>query len=381
MDSFAQEVKAKNIGQSNNLIPKFEANQKQKVSQDHKVVDIRGSTVSSNTTEMIEAAAIKCISKKSILFKDSRITRAGGSPATINVRSLPTMMLYDAKGLEIFDKITYNSDYYLTNAEIDILKRYSHDIVRDFLNDGSIIIELGSGAMRKTKYLLDAILHSKKKVTYYAVDLSESSLNESLKPLADAYPTIKFVGLWGTYHDSLEFTRKNFAKETKKMYLWLGSSIGNYNRIEAQEFLSTFCSEGMNDGDMFLCGIDRRNSFEKVSYAYNDRAGLTKEFAFNGLSHLNDLFGFKFLDQANFEYVSIYNEIEGRHEAYFESKIDQTIASENPKCHVKLIKGELINFEYSFKYSAEEVAALVEYAKLGNLGKMTDSENLYDLHV
>ena len=61
------------------------------------------------------------------------------------VRSIPTIVLYDKKGLEIFDKITYEPEYYLTEAEIDIFKRYAEDIVKEYVEDGGVIVELGVG--------------------------------------------------------------------------------------------------------------------------------------------------------------------------------------------------------------------------------------------
>lgn len=61
-----------------------------------------------------------------------------------HVRSLPTLILYDDKGLDLFDKITYTDDYYLTNCEIDIFKRYGAEMT-DYVTDGSILVELGVG--------------------------------------------------------------------------------------------------------------------------------------------------------------------------------------------------------------------------------------------
>jgi EasF-like predicted methyltransferase len=321
------------------------------------IKDIRGSTKDTNTTEQLINEII----------------------AKAKIHQLPTMILYDQKGLEIFDKITYHEDYYLTNSEIDILETFADDIVRDFVNEGDVLIELGVGAMRKTKLLLDAIQKSGKRITYYAVDLEQQSLKDSLEPLQKRYPTIQFVGLWGTYHDSLAFVQKNVLN-TRKMFLWLGSSIGNLTREEAREFLKTF-SAGMNDGDLFLCGIDRRNEPKRVGLAYNDKSGLTRDFALNGLDHINRLFGFELINPKQFEYVSIYNDVDGRHEAYYRPISDQHIVSKQHDLNVTFKKGELINFEYSYKYSMEEVLDVVKFAGLSHLGKMTDKAQLYDLHM
>lgn len=62
-----------------------------------------------------------------------------------NHKSIPTYILYDKKGLQLFDQITQLDDeYYLTGAELDILIRRSEEMV-DRLQDGSVIFELGAG--------------------------------------------------------------------------------------------------------------------------------------------------------------------------------------------------------------------------------------------
>ncbi|KAI8896884.1 histidine-specific methyltransferase [Globomyces pollinis-pini] len=345
------------------------------------IVDVRGLTKSSNTDVNMKDSIIKAISTKSVPFTDSRVVRKGGVPDTVMVRSLPTMILYDDKGLELFDKITYSEDYYLTNAEIEILKEYSTDMVRDYIQDGDVLIELGAGAMRKTKYILEAITESKKSVTYYAVDLANDSLRESLKPLADSYPAVKFVGLWGTYHDSLHWIQSNIPSSTRKRFLWLGSSIGNLSRQEAVDFFKMVKDTALNAGDLFWCGIDRRNSFETVSLAYNDRQGISRAFSLNGLTNINTIFKSNIFNVDDYEFVSIYNEIEGRHEAYFESKTDQTVTFTNEGKQIALKKGELISFEYSYKYSELEVADLLDKAQLSSLGKWSDTTNRYDFHI
>jgi uncharacterized SAM-dependent methyltransferase len=235
--------------------------------------------------------------------------------------------------------------------------------------------------MRKTKYILDAIVESKKNIVYCAVDLAQDSLTKSLSPLVKEYPSIKFIGLWGTYHDSLDWTRKNLSKHVQKLFLWLGSSIGNLTRKDAAEFLKTFQEQGMNEGDMFVCGIDKRNAFEKVSLAYNDRSGLSRAFSLNGIDHMNHLFKSKVFNVNQFEFVSIYNEIEGRHEAYYESLVHQTISHQNPDFQVTLKKGELINFEYSYKYSRQEVDELIQFAHLTEAGFWSDEKKLYNVHM
>lgn len=79
-------------------------------------------------------------------------------------RSLPTMLLYNEKGLQLFEEvrcdatalivpimlinlqITYLDEYYLTNAEIELLREYSDQIAAK-IPAGSLVVELGSGCV------------------------------------------------------------------------------------------------------------------------------------------------------------------------------------------------------------------------------------------
>ena len=65
-------------------------------------------------------------------------------PAPGQEKSLPTMLLYDEPGLKLFEDITYLEEYYLTNAEIEVLDRYADNIAERILA-GSKLVELGSG--------------------------------------------------------------------------------------------------------------------------------------------------------------------------------------------------------------------------------------------
>ncbi|KAI8825009.1 histidine-specific methyltransferase [Fimicolochytrium jonesii] len=338
------------------------------------VIDLRGNTSQSNTDDNLKASIIKGLSTKNVEY------HFGPQGPTL-VRSVPTMVLYDDKGLEIFDKITYVEEYYLTEAEIDVLHSHAVDCVSRVAGNGSIFVELGCGAMRKTKHILQAIESlGLKNVTYYAVDLSEASLRDSLSPLADAFPTIQFVGLLGCYEDSIQYISTTIPATTSKTYLWLGSSIGNLNRQEAASFLRQICDKGMNVGDTFLCGIDRRNAPELVGAAYNDSQNVTRDFIMNGLDHVNTIFRANVFDRSAFEYLSIYNAVEGRHEAYYRSLKDQTISAPGHN-QISLTKDEILNVEYSYKYSKEEVDELVEQAQFYNVGKYTDRRQMYDLHL
>jgi uncharacterized SAM-dependent methyltransferase len=68
----------------------------------------------------------------------------GLDPKDGGEKTLPTLLLYDAVGLNIFERITYLDEYYLTGQEIEVLEKYANRIAERVPN-GGMVIELGSG--------------------------------------------------------------------------------------------------------------------------------------------------------------------------------------------------------------------------------------------
>ena len=65
-------------------------------------------------------------------------------PAAGEGKRLPTLLLYDEKGLRLFEDITYLEEYYLTNSEIEVLHHHA-DRIAERIEEGTQLIELGSG--------------------------------------------------------------------------------------------------------------------------------------------------------------------------------------------------------------------------------------------
>lgn len=59
-------------------------------------------------------------------------------------RSLPSLLLWDSVGLDLYEKITESPDYYLTRVEADVIRNNVDAIVQSVGANG-VILELGSG--------------------------------------------------------------------------------------------------------------------------------------------------------------------------------------------------------------------------------------------
>ncbi|KAH9480612.1 Ergothioneine biosynthesis protein 1 [Psilocybe cubensis] len=138
-------------------------------------------------------------------------------------KQLPTMLLYDEQGLQLYDDITTAApEYYLFAAEEEILKNNAHHIVQAMhrgaqISPDEVIVELGAGSLRKTSHILLGLSHFVGKeapssaITYYALDLDKHELERTLGDISRSEVGKKLVGkvktkgMWGTYEDGLRF--------------------------------------------------------------------------------------------------------------------------------------------------------------------------------
>lgn len=137
----------------------------------------------------------------------------------------------------------------------------------------------------------------------------------------------------------------------------MGSSIGNFNRNEASEFLRNFTSI-LDQGDIMLIGIDSCQEPEKVYHAYNDVKGKTHEFVLNGLVHANRLLGKNAFNLADWKVIGEYDIDAGRHHAFVAPSKDVEVEG------INIEAGEKIRIEESYKYSSEQCASLWQAAGL-----------------
>ncbi|EIW74660.1 DUF323 domain-containing protein [Coniophora puteana RWD-64-598 SS2] len=150
-----------------------------------------------------------------------------GLSAPAGQKTMPTMLLYDERGLQLYDAITTEApEYYLFAAEEDILQRHSKDIAQamhvrsDSVVPGETILELGAGALRKTSHILGALStlvsssSSTPPITYYALDLEKRELERTLNELSNSEVgkrvsgKIQLKGMHGTYDSGLKFVEE-----------------------------------------------------------------------------------------------------------------------------------------------------------------------------
>jgi uncharacterized SAM-dependent methyltransferase len=165
----------------------------------------------------------------------------------------------------------------------------------------------------------------------------------------------------------------------RKLVLFLGSSIGNYDGAEALALLRSV-RRGLCSGDALLLGTDFKKDPEVLVRAYADAAGVTAAFNLNVLERINRELGGRFVS-ARFEHIAIWNESASRIEMHLESKIDQYVLLEQLGLRLHFRRGERIHTESSVKYSDASLDALLVPTRFLRERTLTDPKGWFGVSL
>jgi L-histidine Nalpha-methyltransferase len=214
-------------------------------------------------------------------------------------RWLEAYHLYDKRGSELFEQICELPEYYLTRTENAILEKHAGEIIASA--PVRCIAELGAGYSKKTVHLLTEQLRQWGTGIFAPIDVSLASLLASRDAVRAVFPEIEFHGLHARYEDA--FT--SIDKDLPTLFVFLGSTIGNFNQTDFPRFFRTL-SAAMGPHDFLLLGADRVKPVKVLEDAYNDSRGLTGEFILNVFRNINRLLQSNF-DRAKMRYHSWFN--------------------------------------------------------------------------
>jgi dimethylhistidine N-methyltransferase len=262
-------------------------------------------------------------------------------------KTLSSKYFYDDAGDKIFQEIMQMEEYYLPQCELEILNNQTEKIVNSFGYESFDIVGLGAGDGSKTKHFLKRITDLNKKVVYYPLDISADVLETNKQNITAHIPSIQVYPIAGDYFETLD----KLIHDNPKIILFLGSTIGNYDKQSAELFMKKIY-DMMDERDILMVSFDLKKNPHKVLAAYNDEKGITKRFNLNLLKRINRELNGNF-DIEQFDHYPYYDPISGTTYSYIFSKIDQTVAIENQEISFKA--NEMIHTEISQKYSLNTI--------------------------
>lgn len=290
-------------------------------------------------------------------------------------KRLSPKYFYDATGSALFEEITRLPEYYLTSTEYGILERNAREILSAAGGEVTVL-ELGAGSAAKTTILLRELQRMQSNVVFHPLDVSRSALDEAVEGMARELPGVVVVPQVLDYTETLQPIE---AIPGRKLVLYIGSSIGNFEPFQASAVLRKL-HNSLRPGDSVLLGTDMRKSESVLLPAYDDPRGITAAFNKNVLAHINRELDADF-DLDNFSHQAIWNARESRIEMHLRSRRRQKVKIAATRTTFTFAAGETIHTENSYKFTMPMVECIAENSGFGLERTWTDSRNWFTVHL
>ena len=183
---------------------------------------------------------------------------------------------------------------------------------------------------------------------------------------------VSIVGYEQPYLEGLRAVAEGRGDRDRLLVLFLGSTIGNFDRGAGDAFLREMRAI-LQTGDALLLGTDLEKSVELQLLAYDDPAGVTAAFNLNLLARINRELGADF-DLSSFEHHARWNRVERRIEMHLRSTRRQTVHIPGASLRFMLNEDETIWTESSHKYKAEEIPEMAAHTGFRCEGQWIDHE-------
>ncbi|MFF0221331.1 L-histidine N(alpha)-methyltransferase [Streptomyces sp. NPDC004629] len=289
---------------------------------------------------------------------------------TDSPKTLPPKWFYDARGSELFERITELPEYYPTRAEREILLARADEIAA--ATRARTLVELGSGSSDKTRHLMDALTALR---VYVPVDVSESALVGAGQALVEERPGLAVHALIADFTAGLGLPRT----PGPRLLAFLGGTIGNLLPAERAVFLASV-RRLLSPGDALLLGTDLVKDERTLVRAYDDAAGVTAAFDKNVLAVVNRELGADF-DPDAFDHVALWDAENEWIEMRLRARTAQTVKVPALDLAVDFAAGEELRTEVSAKFREAGVTAELAVAGLELTHWWTDTEGRFALSL
>jgi L-histidine Nalpha-methyltransferase len=289
-------------------------------------------------------------------------------------KELPPKHFYDARGGELFDRITELPEYYPTRAERAILDARAADIA----GDAAELVELGSGTATKTRLLLRAMADAGTLRRYVPIDVTEGLLRSSAEELVAEFGGLRVHGIVGDFERHLGHVPA--PEGGPRIVALLGGTIGNFPPGSRRRFLRRMAALLRPGRDRLLLGTDLVKDPAVLEAAYNDSEGVTAEFNRNVLRVVNRELRADF-DADAFDHVAFYD----REREWIEMRLRATRRMDVRVAALGLdlafAAREEMRTEISAKFTPERLHADLAAAGLRPVEVMTDPDGLFALSL
>ncbi len=294
---------------------------------------------------------------------------------TATPKQLSSKYFYDDEGSRLFMEIMKLPEYYPTRAEFNIFTRQTDQIFRAFTDgaDKFDLIELGAGDGTKTAVLIEHFLEQSVDFNYSPIDISKEACDALTAKFHSKFRGLSINPYNGDYFKILDSLKNENGR--RKVILFLGSNIGNFNRDQAVDFFRHLRTV-MGDNDRLFIGFDMQKDPRVIVRAYDDPQGITAAFNLNLLRRINRELGADFnLD--NFSHYAQYRPVECAARSFLISRERQSVNIGALNRSFEFEQWEPLFMEISQKYTAAMIEELAAASGFEIGVTFLDKENFY----
>jgi L-histidine N-alpha-methyltransferase len=292
---------------------------------------------------------------------------------TARRKTLPAKYFYDRAGSLLFERITELPEYYPTRTESALLQEILPELIGEILPDD--IVEIGAGSSEKTRRILSAVSAGGRPVRYAPLDVDHLTLESSAAALLRAYPQLHVHAVVGDFERDLAHVPTPVGR---RLAMFLGSTIGNLDAPARRRLLGGLRGLLPEVGDRLLLGVDLVKDVKILEAAYDDAAGVTRDFNRNILHVVNRGVDGDFRPEA-FRHRAFYNEGAARIEMHLVSEAAQAVKLGRLGLQIRFRPGEGIWTESSYKFTREGVESMLAAAGLRLAQWHVDPANYFAL--
>jgi len=201
-------------------------------------------------------------------------------------------------------------------------------------------------------------------------------LDEAVRQLGQQFPALRVNPIVADYTGGVPALGRIGGR---KLVLYIGSSIGNFEPDEAVRILRRI-RRTLRSGDALLLGADFAKSSKILVPAYDDAQGVTASFNKNILARLNRELDADFNLDA-FRHIALWNRRVSRMEIYLESLTDQTAFLPPLDLDLTFQAGERIHTENSYKYTDAMIESILHESGFTLEQSWCDRKKWFGVHL
>lgn len=265
-------------------------------------------------------------------------------------KHLPNQLLFDARGIELFEELTHAEDYYATRTELELLGEHASPLATQ-IGPEARVVELACGESTTSARLLRAL---ERPISYIALAATPELLEAHTRAIRTEYPGLEVLPVVSDLSRELELPVPQ--REWRRTLVYVpGTTIGAMSPGEARMLLSRL-ARAVGDDRLLLVGADSTRDPSVLLRAYDDESGIAEAFDKNVLASLNRTRGATF-DLDAFEHRVVWSAEASRLERQLVSRTRQIVRVGAQV--ITFAPGEPVVVEHEYKHTPDAMRALL----------------------